>query len=419
MKKLLIFLLSLAMLLAMSVPVLAYSTYGDSYGAIYDNTDQLDSDICQAGANRLEALAEEYQIQFRIDIVEDLENHEIYDYAELFYNQYEYGYGESKNCILLMLHLSVGQTSLNLNDYQVYWGGADADTLETLASFIDLEITDYVDSTAWEGSLSSDNEVFEGLVSAYAEAIDFYFMEEAAEGSGNDEAPTFYIYDFPCILTDGELEALEEQAGRIADTYDCCVSVLVAEDYREFADSMESLCDQFYNTVADNTGCEDAILLVLSMDERDYWLKDYGELPKRAVTDYGHEQLKEAFLDNFKQDDWHGGFGDFLSRAEEILEAEKNGQPLDKPLMERILPAYGIGLVIAAILAFIICGVFKAQMKTAVKATSADTYVTPDGVNIHTRQDVYTHTTRIRRKIEKSSSSGSSGGGNHSSGGKF
>lgn len=409
MKKLLSLLLTVALTLLMMVfPVLAYS----DYGLVYDETDLLDSDVCESAAETLKNLTDRYYLEFRVGVVTTLEGYEINDYAEVFYNQFEYGYGDSQNGVLLMLYLSEDSTGLEIEQYIVYGGGVDSDNTEILAYYIDLAIAEYVDSTAWEGDIQEDNETFENLISAYAEAVESYFDEEPSDD-------VYLICDLAEILTIDELESLEEQASQIAKDYDCSVCVVTVEDYLDYAYSMEDLCDKYHESIVSETNQEDAIILALSMDERDYWLKDYGEIPRDAVTDYGHDQLKESFLDNFKNDDWAGGFADYLAKASDILEAAKNGTPLDKSIISRILPAYGIGLLAAVIIAFIICGVFKSQMKTAVKATSADTYVTPGGVDIHIRQDNYTHTTRTKRKIESSNNSSGGGGGNHSSGGKF
>ncbi len=66
-------------------------------------------------------------------------------------------------------------------------------------------------------------------------------------------------------------------------------------------------------------------------------------------------------------------------------------------------PQYiGIGLLIGVILAFIICFIFKGQLKNVRKGTTAENYVS-GSLNLTARSDRFTHRTTIRRKIEKKS----------------
>lgn len=73
-----------------------------------------------------------------------------------------------------------------------------------------------------------------------------------------------------------------------------------------------------------------------------------------------------------------------------------------------------------------VCQLLKMKMRSVYRQAEASAYVTAEGLNLTTREDVFTHTTRVRRKIERksdsSSSSGSSrfsGGGGHGRSGSF
>ena len=139
--------------------------------------------------------------------------------------------------------------------------------------------------------------------------------------------------------------------------------------------------------------------------------------------------MAEVFLDNFAEDDWVGGFSDYLEECETYLRSAKEGTPVDVEakadlsLGMRILRAYGIALGAGLLIALAVCLVFRAQMKTAVEATAAEEYVPNGGVDIRLREDRFLNTTTSRRKIAKESSSG--GGttvdrdGYSGSGGKF
>ncbi len=67
-----------------------------------------------------------------------------------------------------------------------------------------------------------------------------------------------------------------------------------------------------------------------------------------------------------------------------------------------------------------VCQLLKMKMRSVYRQAEASAYVTAEGLNLTTREDVFTHTTRVRRKIErKSDSSSFSGGGGHGRSGSF
>ena len=46
-----------------------------------------------------------------------------------------------------------------------------------------------------------------------------------------------------------------------------------------------------------------------------------------AFTDYGKYIMQDEFLDNFREDDWYGGFADYIAACGRYLEANANGTP--------------------------------------------------------------------------------------------
>ncbi len=128
--------------------------------------------------------------------------------------------------------------------------------------------------------------------------------------------------------------------------------------------------------------------------------------------------MTEEFLDNFADDDWAGGFRDYLNACAEYLSLAEQGHPVRKPLIKVLPMALGIGVV----LALAVCLFLKAKMKSVRQGAEADTYVTAEGLNLTEQYDNYTHTTETRRKISQDSDGGSSdhsGGGGSSTSGKY
>ncbi len=234
------------------------------------------------------------------------------------------------------------------------------------------------------------------------------------------------IIDEVGLLSDSQWLELETRAQALEAQYGCGLYVVITQDYSDYGSTTEDACYGIYEAYGLGDPEGNAIVLMLSMAERDYYIQDFGSYGQFVMTDYGREQLEDAMLDELGNDDWAGGLSEFLNQGEVLLEAAEQGEALDTgsertPVGKRIFWGYGIALVVGAVIALIVCSVMKAQMKTAVKATDADVYVAPSGVEMQIREDRYTHTTRTRRKIETGSGSSSSGsrGGSSGGGGKF
>ena len=113
-------------------------------------------------------------------------------------------------------------------------------------------------------------------------------------------------------------------------------------------------------------------------------------------------------VDNFKNDDWYGGFQDYLEKSGSMLQSAREGHPLDvdsNPLIR--LAGIGISLLVGCVAAFVIAvGVSDRMMKSVSAKTKANAYLIAGSVEITGREDHFTHTTETRTKIEKSSGSG-------------
>ena len=79
-----------------------------------------------------------------------------------------------------------------------------------------------------------------------------------------------------------------------------------------------------------------------------------------------------------------------------------------------------IGILVPLLVAFTVCSIFKAQMKTAKMQQAAQEYIDGQGLVLTAQNDRFLHTTRTERYIEPPKSSGgtsvNSSGSSHSSG---
>ena len=60
-----------------------------------------------------------------------------------------------------------------------------------------------------------------------------------------------------------------------------------------------------------------------------------------------------------------------------------------------------LAIILALVISFIICMVWRSKMKTAKIARTADNYIPSNGFNLTVQADTYLYRTTSRRKIEK------------------
>ena len=233
-------------------------------------------------------------------------------------------------------------------------------------------------------------------------------------------AQDFHVYDEADLLTDDEEAKLSEMAADLSAQYDCGIHLAAVEDYTELSDarSIEAFAEEFYHENLLGFGAErNGILLILSMAERDYALIAHGDVGNSAFTDYGKDILSEEFLDNFSYDDWAGGFTDYLTVSEQMLQSAAEGKPVDVEQGSGVGLTLVMILLIPAAIAGIACACMAASMKTARMQTHADNY--RGDVQLTGRNDRFITRTVVRQKIESSSSSSSSRGGTRVNSGGF
>ena len=121
------------------------------------------------------------------------------------------------------------------------------------------------------------------------------------------------IYDAAELLNEDEWLELELLADEITWRYNCAVYIVTIPDYEDYGDSPYNAAANIYNTQDFGIGEErSGVLLMLSTWDRDYALYIRDGYAKSMIGKYALSQLEDEFLDNFANDDWQGGFEDYL-----------------------------------------------------------------------------------------------------------
>ena len=235
--------------------------------------------------------------------------------------------------------------------------------------------------------------------------------------------PQLYsITDTAGLLTTEQDLQLEEMAAETAASYGVGVYIVTVSDYRDIDDSgvYPATCG-VYHTYTMGEGAErNGIMLLLSMENRDFGLFRYGERAEYAFTGYGLEKLEDSFLPQFGRDDWYGGFRGYLEACGSYLAQAAAGKPVQKSPLGAITLVVVGALVIAAVVVLLLRG----QMKSVRTAAAANAYLTGD-LHLTQTSDVFTHRTETRCRLERNSSSGGgssraeSGGGGAGRSGRF
>lgn len=198
-----------------------------------------------------------------------------------------------------------------------------------------------------------------------------------------------HVNDKASLLDIADREALEDKAEAISAQYACGVYILIVKDFISevnAGDILEAVRKSYglnsayagesvknhtrdtnkydiyeagtklYTKYSLGMGDDDSgILLLLSMDQRKYALVAHG-YGNTAFTDYGRKQLEKGFLDNFKADDWYGGFKDYLDGSESMLKSAREGHPLDADSSpEARRNSVLISLALGCVAAFAVC----------------------------------------------------------------
>ena len=211
-------------------------------------------------------------------------------------------------------------------------------------------------------------------------------VSAAADSSG------VYVYDDAALLTQEEYDTLNEAAAAVSEQYGCGVYVVTVDDMADYIDpdavteTGETGMAAFTEYAWDALGLaashdSNGIMLALSMAERDFQMLAHGDTANAAFTDYGKYIMQDEFLDNFREDDWYGGFADYIAACGRYLEANANGTPIDvepsdeteeeyeplsfgDKLFFAALMAFRFGLPLGLIVAFIVCAIYKRQLKS-------------------------------------------------------
>lgn len=234
------------------------------------------------------------------------------------------------------------------------------------------------------------------------------------------QAQLNYVTDEAGLFTDTERGTLESRAQEISERYNFGVYIITLPDYRDYttSSSVETCAMELYDDNTLGWGSDRAgTMLLLSMQERDFDLDFYSSRANRIFTEVGRDRMEDRFIPYFRNDNFYGGFMEYLDTCEEYLQAAEEGRPVGEGESrysgqdEKASPA--LALIPGGIAALLV-GIFtSAPMHSAKQQRDANQYVR-GRLNLRRRSDMFLNRTVSRSPRNTESRSSGSSGGSHS-----
>lgn len=230
------------------------------------------------------------------------------------------------------------------------------------------------------------------------------------------------VIDNADLLTDAQEQALNAQLSDIQSRYGLDI-VILTENSIGNEEPMDYADDYF-----DYNGYNfDGALLLLSMENRDWWLSTSGE----CIWLLDADMMGEHFVPLLSSGDYADAFSMFahlvditaaLPDGAESYYVDENGVVQATPYITHWYDGLSLCLIIGIVVGGIAVGVMALGMKSVRAQSSAADYVDAGSLNLTRQDDRYLYQTVTRRAKPKDNGgthTGSSGRSHGGGGGKF
>ncbi|MGI6085261.1 MAG: TPM domain-containing protein [Acetivibrionales bacterium] len=214
------------------------------------------------------------------------------------------------------------------------------------------------------------------------------------------------LVDDADLLTDREEKRLNSKLERISEDQECEVAIVTV--YSLEGKTATEYADDFfdYNDGYGYGDGEDGILLLISVEKRDWAISTHGYAIK-AFTDSGLDYMEDEFLPLLRSDDYEEAFSRYAELCDELLTMARSGSPYDGRKSLGFIPRILISLGVGVVFALIITGIMKGQLKSVRFQPAATSYVRQNSLNIRVSKDLFLYR-KVDRHARPKSSSGSS-----------
>ena len=268
-----------------------------------------------------------------------------------------------------------------------------------------------LDTDALREAYDNTETYAEGVEAYLAEAsLQLTFLDDGSE-DGEPAEDNLLVWDEAELLNETEVAQLNSKLESISKKYKAEIRVvtLSSMDGGDIDEFLEYLYDESGFGYGEN---HDGVLLVVCMDPREYRILSNG-FAGEAITSGDIDAIGEIFKSDLSDGNYADAFDTVADKCEYYLDGHINGFPFNTG--KNLLICLGIGLVVA----LIVTGIWKGQLKSVRKQSAANAYVKAGTMQITQSGDFFMYRNVTKTQKQSSSSSGSSGSSRSTGGGSF
>lgn len=218
-----------------------------------------------------------------------------------------------------------------------------------------------------------------------------------------------YVVDGADLLTESEERALSSKLEDISRKQKMDI-VVVTTDGLDGKSAME-YADDYYDYNGYGYGeNRDGILLLISMEDRDWWISTCG-YGITAFTDAGIDYIAEQFKPDLSEGNYVEAFNIYADLCDKFINQARMNEPYDSyNLPHKPLSLVWIPVSIAAgfVIALIFVGAMKNNLKTVRRQPAADSYIKAGSMNVAESRDIFLYSRLDRTARPKDNDTGSS-----------
>lgn len=222
------------------------------------------------------------------------------------------------------------------------------------------------------------------------------------------ESESGLIVDEINLFSEKEFSTIEKRLENVSEKYDSDVLIYITDYPRgnslDFAHDMR---DRYLK----KTGGKDAILLMIAVNSRDYAFSTLGEC-EDAFNNSNFDKIEDAVVEKLSQNDFYNACLTYISYCDLIIPKADHNVKMKK------LRFSGISLLIGVVVAFIVCMIYKKQLKSVSMGKNANDFVRRGSFALTTSNDLFLYKNVSKVKRQSSSSSGGHSSGGHRGGGR-
>ncbi len=246
------------------------------------------------------------------------------------------------------------------------------------------------------------------------------FQMTAFAGEIPQERTVDRIVDGAELISQSDVDRLNEKLDSYSEELDFDIGIVTVNS-TDGSSPMVFADDYFdYNGFGMGNSGEDGVLLLISMEDRDWYISTSGFGITAISSDYGVDHIGERIRPALSDGDYAGAFDTFADTVKDFVKQAQTGEPYGYskkakdpfPFVKNILICLLIGIIVGLIAVLIM----KGKLKTVRKNNFAADYVVNNSMKLTQNRDYYLYTRHTQRLKPQQNSSHSSGSHTSSSG---